>query len=86
MIKILHQSVKERPYWSRCSSREMEFLQKLDGSICAWMPESTTVRLRLSPVGLMTSSRNLRSIPVFAGACRQLWTKWQREKHRHETN
>ncbi|XP_003367159.1 conserved hypothetical protein [Trichinella spiralis] len=26
---------KERPYWSRCSSREMEFLQELDGSICA---------------------------------------------------
>ncbi|KRY02942.1 hypothetical protein T01_9296, partial [Trichinella spiralis] len=50
------------------------------------MPESTTVRLRLSPVGLMTSSRNLRSISFFGAACRQLWTKWQREMHRHETN
>ncbi|KRY38244.1 hypothetical protein T01_16067 [Trichinella spiralis] len=49
------------------------------------MPESTTVRLRLSPVGLMTSSRNLRSISFFRGAC-QLWTKCQSEKHRHETN
>ncbi|KRZ48734.1 hypothetical protein T02_6482 [Trichinella nativa] len=46
--------------------------------------QEMTVRIRLSPVRLMTCSRYLRPISLLGRACRQLWTKWQSEKHRHE--
>ncbi|KRX78002.1 hypothetical protein T06_15728 [Trichinella sp. T6] len=46
--------------------------------------QEMTVRIRLSPVRLMTCSRYLRPISLLGRACRQLWTKRQSEKHRHE--
>ncbi|KRX59026.1 hypothetical protein T09_2151, partial [Trichinella sp. T9] len=46
--------------------------------------QEMTVRIRLSPVRLMTCSRSLWPISLLGGACRQLRTKWQSEKHRHE--
>ncbi|KRY45970.1 hypothetical protein T03_217 [Trichinella britovi] len=46
--------------------------------------QEMTVRIRLSPVRLTTCSRYLWPISLLGGACRQLRTKWQSEKHRHE--
>ncbi|KRX78020.1 hypothetical protein T06_12222 [Trichinella sp. T6] len=49
-----------------------------------WKPESATVPLGLSPVRLTACSRYLWRISLLGGACSQLRTRWQSEKHRHE--
>ncbi|KRZ86471.1 hypothetical protein T08_15140 [Trichinella sp. T8] len=60
------------------------FLMSFKWYCAMWKPQSTTVPLRLSPVRLTTCSRYLWPISLLGGACRQLRTKWQSEKHRHE--